>query len=104
MGNTTTANWSSDPTGATATGLWTNGSDAIFSAGTDGVAAKTVTITGTVSTPLIKLEEVSLVTLSGGTIDITGGTTFDTSVLAATTNRSLTWNRRSPAPATSPSR
>lgn len=90
--DTTTANWTTDAAGATATTTWLDGSNAIFSAGTDGTGAKTITLSGTFLTPLVKLEEVGLVTLSGGTIDITGGSTFDTSVLGATTGRSLTWN------------
>lgn len=71
------------------------GDSAVFSAGTDGVGANTVTIFGTVATPSILLEETGLITLSAGTdgkIDITGGSTFDTSVLGTATGQSLTWN------------
>jgi fibronectin-binding autotransporter adhesin len=87
----TGTNWSTDPTGAAATTGWTNGSSAVFSAGTDGTATKAVTLAGTVATPSILLEEVGLVNITGGTIDITGSAVFNTSVLAANTNRSLTW-------------
>ena len=86
-------NWNTlaDGTGTPAA-LFTNGDSAVFSAGTDGTGTFTVTLNGTVATPLIQLEETGLVTLSGGTIDITGGSTINTAVLAATTGRSLTWN------------
>ena len=88
----TGTNWTSDAAGLLATTAWVDGSNVIFSAGTDATAAKTVTIGGTIATPSIVLEEVSLVTLSGGTIDITGGSIFNTSVLGATNGRSLTWS------------
>ncbi len=85
-------NWSADSTGSSATTGWTNGESAVFSASTDATAAKTVTIAGTVATPSILLEENGLVTLSGGSIDITGGSVFNTAVLGAAGGRSLTWN------------
>ena len=85
-------NWTTDATGATATVGWISGDTAIFSASTDGTAAKTVTIAGTVATAGIRLEEAGLVTLTGGAIDITGGSTFDTSVFGAGGGGSLTWN------------
>lgn len=84
-------NWSTDATGAIATVGWTNGQSAVFSAGTDGTATKAVTLAGTIATPSILLEEVGLVNITGGTIDITGGSVFNSSVLAGTTGRSLTW-------------
>ena len=83
--------WSTDAAGTVATVGWINGENAIFSAGTDGVAGKTVTLGGTVATPLIRLEEAGIVTLNGGTLDVTGGTTFDTSVLGAGGGGSLNW-------------
>lgn len=92
-------NWTTDSTGSSATTGWTNGESAVFSASTDGTVAKTVTIAGTVATPSILLEEAGPVTLSGGSIDITGGSVFNTSILGATTGLSLTWNPSSPAPA-----
>ena len=87
----TGTNWSADAGGAVATTGWTNGSSAVFSAGTDGTATKAVTLAGTVATPSILLEEVGLVNITGGMIDITGGAVFNTSVLAGNTGRSLTW-------------
>ena len=69
----TGTNWTTDPTGALAPVAWTNGESVVFSAGTDGTATKAVTLGGTVSTPSIVLEEVGLVNITGGTIDITGG-------------------------------
>ncbi|WP_035612138.1 autotransporter-associated beta strand repeat-containing protein [Haloferula sp. BvORR071] len=83
--------WTTDVTGASATVAWTNGQSAIFSAGTDGVGTKAVTITGTVATPLIQLKEAGMVNITGGSIDITGGSVFNTSVVGAATGRSLTW-------------
>lgn len=71
------------------------GDSVVFSAGTDGLGANTVTIYGTVATPSILLEETGLITLAAGDearIDISGGATFDTSVLGAATGRSLVWN------------
>ncbi|WP_367875034.1 autotransporter-associated beta strand repeat-containing protein [Luteolibacter sp. Populi] len=87
----TGTNWSTDAAGALATVGWTNGESVVFSAGTDGVATKAVAITGSVATPSILLEEVGLVNLTGGAIDITGGSVFNTSVLGAAAGRSLTW-------------
>ena len=84
-------NWSTDAAGAIATVGWTNGESAVFSAGTDGTATKAVTLAGTIATPSILVEEVGLVNITGGTIDITGGSTFNSAVLGATTGRSLTW-------------
>ncbi|QJE95576.1 beta strand repeat-containing protein [Luteolibacter luteus] len=83
-------NWSANAAGGSVVG-WTNGESVVFSAGTDGVATKTVTIGGTVATPSIMVEEVGLVQIQGGSIDIAGGSVFDTSVLGNATNRSLTW-------------
>ncbi len=85
-------NWSTDSTGSSATVGWVNGESAVFSASTDATAAKTVTIAGTVATPSILLEEAGGVTLSGGSIDISGGSIFNTSVLGGTGGFQLTWN------------
>jgi fibronectin-binding autotransporter adhesin len=88
----TAATWNLTAAGnTTAPVVWADGNNAIFSAGTDGVGANTVTITGTVATPLIKLEEVGVRTLTGGTISIAGGSTFDLSALGVTTGRQPTW-------------
>ncbi len=85
------ANWSTGADGDVAPQGWVNGDSAVFSAGTDGLAAKTVTLAGTVATPSILLEEAGLVTLSGGSINITGGSVFNTSALGTTGGRQLTW-------------
>lgn len=45
------ANWSTGVDGDVAPQAWVNGESAVFSAGTDGLAAKTVTLAGTVATP-----------------------------------------------------
>ena len=83
-------NWSANPAGGSVAG-WTNGESVVFSAGTDGTATKTVTIGGTIATPSITLEEIGLVQIQGGSIDITGGSIFNTSALGNATNRSLAW-------------
>lgn len=85
-------NWNANADGTGSTTNFNNGDSAVFSAGTDGVGTYTVTLNNTIKTPLIQLEEIGLVTLAGGTIDVTGGTTINTSVLGATTGRSLNWN------------
>lgn len=88
----TTTNWNATADGTGSTQDWADGDSAVFSAGGDGTATKTVTLDGIIKTPSILLEEVGLVNLSGGTIDITGGSNFDTSELGGNTNRSLTWS------------
>jgi autotransporter-associated beta strand protein len=85
-------NWSTDSTGSSATVGWVNGESAVFSASTDATAAKTVTIAGTIATPSILLEEAGAVTLSGGSIDISGGSVFNTSVFGGTGGFQLAWN------------
>ena len=85
-------NWTVNSAGTAATVAWTNGENVVFSAGTDGTSTKTVTIAGTVATPSILLEELGLVNLTGGSLDITGGSTFNTSVLGTASGRSLTWS------------
>ena len=84
-------NWTTDPAGALAGVAWTNGESVVFSAGTDGLATRTVTIAGTVATPSILLEETGPVNLTGGSIDITGGSIFNSSALGAAGGRSMTW-------------
>ncbi|MES2922170.1 MAG: autotransporter-associated beta strand repeat-containing protein [Verrucomicrobiota bacterium] len=89
---TAAGNWNANPAGSGPDANFNAGDSVVFSAGTDGVDDMTVTISGTVTTPSILLKEPTLVTLAEGTIDITGGSTFDTSVLGAVTGRSLPWN------------
>ena len=45
-GNWSGSNWTTDSTGQSATGLWVSGSDAVFSAGSDGTGAIGVTVAG----------------------------------------------------------
>jgi fibronectin-binding autotransporter adhesin len=81
-------NWSTDPTGSIPQVGWTDGSTAIFSAGTDGLNL-TATVSGTVSTPSIVIEEAgSTLTLAGGTINIGGGT-INSSALGATAGKNV---------------
>jgi fibronectin-binding autotransporter adhesin len=66
--------WTTDPSGLTApTGAWIDGRSAVFSAGTTGTGAWTVTVNGTVTTPSILMKESGAKTISGGTINIGGG-------------------------------
>ncbi|MGA0845235.1 MAG: autotransporter-associated beta strand repeat-containing protein, partial [Luteolibacter sp.] len=68
-------NWTEDSSGLTTpTVAWVDGSEAVFSAGTDGTGTWEVTVDGTVVTPSILLEESGAKTISGGTISIGGGT------------------------------
>lgn len=83
-------NWSANAAGGSVV-AWTNGENVVFSAGTDGITAKTVTIAGTIATPSILLEEAGVVNLTGGSINITGGSTFNTAVLGAGSGGSMTW-------------
>src|SRR4051812_3579856 len=62
--DTATANWSPDANGAVATQAWVNGSNAVFSAGTNATGLQTVTVTGAISANSITIEEGS-VSLAG---------------------------------------
>jgi fibronectin-binding autotransporter adhesin len=84
-------NWTTDPTGALAGVAWTNGESVVFSAGTDGLATRTITLGGTVATPSILLEETGPVNLTGGSINIAGGSIFNSSALGSASGRSMTW-------------
>jgi autotransporter-associated beta strand protein len=85
-------NWNVAADGTGSSALFAAGDAAIFSAGIDGTGAFTVNVNGTVPTPSILLQDAGRVTLSGGGIDITGGSTFNTSVLGTAGGASLTWN------------
>ena len=81
-------NWSTDAPGAIAPVGWTEGSTAVFSAGTDGLNF-TATVGGTVTTPSIIIEEAgNTLTLAGGTIMIGGGT-IDSSALGTPGDRNV---------------
>ena len=72
-GMETTSNWSTDLSGSLTPGLWSTGSTADFAAGTSVTGAYTVTVSGTQTTSGVIFEE-GTVTLSGGTISLTGAT------------------------------
>ena len=66
--------WSSNSAGTSGTIVrWTNGRDAVFSAGTDATGSYTVTVSGTVRTSSITIEE-GTQTFSGGTINFNDAT------------------------------
>src|SRR5882672_3576445 len=65
--------WSTDSTGASATGAWVPGENAIFSAGTNVTGAYTVTVNGPQSLGTLTIQEGTL-TFSGGELALGGGT------------------------------
>ena len=73
-----TSNWSADSTGLSATTTWADGNAAIFSAGTDGIGAWTVTVPGTVDPTSITFAQNGSKTITGGNILTTGGLSFST--------------------------
>lgn len=82
-GTTPTGTWGVDEfwsTSSAAPGAWTPGATAVFAAGTDASGAYTVTVNNTQSVGGITFEEGATsgagVTLSGGTLDFTGGATI----------------------------
>lgn len=86
-------NWSTSSSGTTTTQGWKNGSAVVFAAGNDAnLTLKTITILGTVATPSISFDDVALFNFTGGSIDISGGSIFDTSILGSATDRSLNWS------------
>ncbi len=89
--DTTTSNWTTDSTGSTVAGIWVDGRDVVFSAGTDASnVAKTITLSGTFNTNSILLQGTNPnINLSGGTININNGV-FNTS--ASGSSNALTWS------------
>lgn len=75
-------NWTTDVTGSSATAQWVDGDSAVFSAGTDGTSAWTVTIDAnrTITTPSVRFAQTGSKTLSGGTIVVGGGTLNSTAL------------------------
>jgi hypothetical protein len=77
-GNWTTSNatgnlvWSTDSAGNATTSNWTNGSNAVFSAGTDGTSAFTVTPNGTPQAANVTFEE--------GNVTISGSATYQLAI------------------------
>lgn len=69
----TTANWNDLLDGMNTPGVWSPGNVAVFAAGTDSTGTYAVTVSGTQSVSGLRFEE-GTVTLSGGTISLTGAT------------------------------
>jgi len=69
----TTANWNDLLDGTNTPGVWNPGNVAVFAAGTDSTGTYAVTVSGTQSVSGLRFEE-GTVTLSGGTISLTGAT------------------------------
>jgi fibronectin-binding autotransporter adhesin len=85
----TTPNWNSDPGGEGAgPGIWTAGETAVFSAGTEGTAPFTLTVSGTQTAAGVILEEGAM-TLNTGVIAIGAGTVVLAPGTTLTTNSSL---------------
>jgi len=99
--------WTSDSTGSIATGLWTNGNDASFSAGTNGTGLQSVSFSGAVSANGITIEDGTVtltaanssasLTIGTGGINITSTNSGKTSLVASaganvTLSGSQTWN------------
>jgi len=74
--------WTSAEDGDAPTVAWTDGEEAVFSAGTDGTGAWTVTIDDTVATPAIRFRNGGSQALAGGTLNLTpaGGLVIDSSL------------------------
>ena len=71
-------NWSTDANGTSATAVWVDGNQAVFSAGTDGTSTWHVALGSTIATPSITWEEPfagndDWRSINGGTINIGGG-------------------------------
>jgi autotransporter-associated beta strand protein len=79
----TSAFWSTDSTGASATAAWVAGSNAVFSAGSNATTG-TVTVSGTIAVNSITFDDPIAVTVSGGTALTLGNGT--TSGIFATAN------------------
>lgn len=70
--DSSTPNWSTDSTGASASGAWVPDSVAVFSAGTDAGGSYTITVSGTQSASGITFED-GTPTIQGGTqLTLTG--------------------------------
>ena len=65
-------NWSTSSAGTVATGVWTNGDTAVFSADSDATNSYTVTISGTQTAGGVTFAT-GTNTLTGGTLQLTGG-------------------------------
>src|SRR3954447_17738255 len=65
----TTANWNTNSDGTGLPGFWTAGDAAVFSAGGDATGTYTVTVNGTQSLTGLTMEEGTVISTSGGTLD-----------------------------------
>ncbi|HEX2862175.1 MAG TPA: autotransporter-associated beta strand repeat-containing protein, partial [Lacunisphaera sp.] len=68
--------WSSSATGAATTSAWSDGSVAVFSAGTDATGSYTVTVSGNQAIAGLTVQE-GTPTLTGGTLTFTAVTNFN---------------------------
>jgi fibronectin-binding autotransporter adhesin len=85
--DTSTSNWTTDPTGSSATATWGGAANtAVFSAGTDATGAYTVTISGTQTLSALTVEEGTTITQGTGTLNF-GATTGLITVASGST-----WN------------
>ncbi|MDB6026748.1 MAG: Autotransporter-associated beta strand repeat protein [Verrucomicrobiales bacterium] len=80
--NNSSTNWSSNANGTVQTGVWGGIDDAIFSAGTDGTNAYTVTVSGTQSVYSLRVERAD-VTFTGGKLVFTGFGSYYSNYVAA---------------------
>ena len=67
-----TTNWNNSADGAGDKLAWTSGAAAVFSAGSDGNGTYTITVSGTQSASQVTFEDGGTVTLTGGTLNLTG--------------------------------
>jgi autotransporter-associated beta strand protein len=74
-------NWSSDPNGAVAPGLWAT-QTAIFAAGSDATNAYTVTVGGTIAVNNMQVRR-GTITFSGGQLDFIGFGSYFSNYVAA---------------------
>ena len=84
----TSAFWSTDPTGSVATGAWTSGDSAVFSAGTDATGNWTLTVNGAQTVNSFTIEEGNI-TLTGSAINATSITIGSGATLAIPSTTSL---------------
>ncbi|MFD0895237.1 autotransporter-associated beta strand repeat-containing protein [Luteolibacter ambystomatis] len=89
-----TANWTTDASGASAAGAWVAGNTAEFAAGTDFTGTRIVTVSGTQSLAGIIVDsEVTNLTLTGGTLDFGASQgSINTSAWGTTTGKTFTIN------------
>jgi autotransporter-associated beta strand protein len=86
-----TQNWSVDSAGGVATSAWTNGNDAVFSAGSDATGSFLVDLSGTPIVGNLTVEE-GTVTISGDTVLSVGGGVDGKGIINVFPNAALTIN------------